>query len=221
VFLFDFNAVVEFDAGYQLRQLILSVEPPPRALRGQDQLTVARDGEQNFVTANTVANFNFGGLKYDSGTTPETLKLDRVIARLWIVEPMCNCAELPPAVADPVYQPQTVRKSWPEIFSGIFSLPDFDQLTPSISHSYNGPYQCPVCNQYWYVECAPEEQPFPIFAIKLASNIMPTEEEKASHKQFLSVLAHMGFSSTRCLMTGCPNFALNDRAFCHFHFPFL
>lgn len=36
--LFNFNAVVEFDAGYRFRQLILSVEPAPRALRGQDQL---------------------------------------------------------------------------------------------------------------------------------------------------------------------------------------
>jgi hypothetical protein len=33
LFLRDFNAVVEFDAGYYFRQLILPIEPPPRALR--------------------------------------------------------------------------------------------------------------------------------------------------------------------------------------------
>ena len=38
MFLFHFNAVGEFDAGYHFWQVILPVEPPPRGLRGLDQL---------------------------------------------------------------------------------------------------------------------------------------------------------------------------------------
>jgi hypothetical protein len=131
---------------------------------------------------------------------------------------MCNCATLPTAVADLTYWLRNAPSA--EVFANYFSPLDCECLVPSLSYTLGDIYQCAFCDQHWYIECAPEETPFPIFAMKLASNVMPSDNEKASHKQFLSILAHKGFSSAPCLSASCSNFALNGRAFCHVHFQF-
>ncbi|ENX35080.1 hypothetical protein F889_01374 [Acinetobacter colistiniresistens] len=90
-------------------------------------------------------------------------------------------------------------------------LPDFDYSITS--------YQCSVCQQWWYFECSPTENSYPIFGIKLDTkdHVLSDNEIKAV-KQFLAVLSHDGFSAEKCIHHGCTNLALKTIKMCINHF---
>jgi hypothetical protein len=106
-------------------------------------------------------------------------------------------------------------------FPKFFDEADFEFVVPEFDYSSTSSvYQCAACGQHWYIEVSPEEYPSPVFALKLASSDEPTRAEIAAGKQFLSVLAHGGFSPSPCQQSGCQNLSLQGRAFCHLHYPF-
>jgi hypothetical protein len=92
-------------------------------------------------------------------------------------------------------------------------------LAPPLSFS-TPLYCCTDCNQAWYIECAPEEVPEPMFAMKLESTAAPNEDDVRAAKEFLSVIAHGGFEVARCTAAQCPNRRLKGRLFCHLHTAF-
>jgi hypothetical protein len=132
---------------------------------------------------------------------------------------MCNCGDRPAAVADPQYWDKNFR------FTGLSESPryfeqlDTTTLAPPLSFS-TFLYCCTDCNQAWYIECAPEETPDPVFAMKLESMTAPSEDDVRAANEFLSVIAHGGFGVTRCTFAHCPNRRLKGRLFCHLHMPF-
>jgi hypothetical protein len=132
---------------------------------------------------------------------------------------MCNCASVPVAIADPVcYQPGCPPQGLAE-FAAYFQELDTDDMLPTLRYEVSN-YRCGICSQRWYLECAPEESTFPLFALKDETGTL-TERSAAvrSHKDFLEVLAHRGFGTERCIIDGCTGFALNGRALCNVHFP--
>ena len=132
---------------------------------------------------------------------------------------MCSCADFPAALADPQYW----SRDFP--FAGLpespryFAMLDVSAFTPPISHTMTL-YCCTDCKQAWHVECAPEEVPEPIFAMKLPTMASPHTDQIQAQKHSLSVLAHGGFDVARCISAGCPNGSLKGRAYCHLHMPF-
>jgi hypothetical protein len=87
-------------------------------------------------------------------------------------------------------------------------------LTPDLRFEWSD-YRSRDCGQAWYVECAPEEDLNPIFAMKVeaATEVLSAgSPEVLSTRDFLLVLARGGFSTTRCAMDGCVSFALLGRA---------
>ena len=131
---------------------------------------------------------------------------------------MCNCHDLPRAICEPHYWSR-IALPGTAIFSAWFQAIDTDEFVPDLDYDIHN-YCCGYCGQAWYVECAPEEELFPLFAMKLLNGAaLPTTNSTVitAEKDFLSVLAHCGFSDVACRQAGCQNFALNGRALCHRH----
>ena len=133
---------------------------------------------------------------------------------------MCNCADRPKSIADPEYWSREVA------FVGITASPSyFEQLDignfiPQLSYSQHL-YRCGSCEQSWYIECAPEEEPSPLFCMKVErSSQQPSAEDIRAEKESLSVIAHGGFEAHRCQEMGCLNQRLKGRALCHLHITF-
>ena len=133
---------------------------------------------------------------------------------------MCNCANTPPFIADPEYWDASV------VLDGVARSPDYfstlqvEYLEPTQKDS-TSVYKCAKCQQHWYVEWEPEEEPTPLFALKLTSQEEPRTQEVIAAKQSLSVIAHGGYGSSKCVAIGCQNQCLNTRALCHIHFSFI
>ncbi len=80
-------------------------------------------------------------------------------------------------------------------------------------------YTCSECQQSWYFECYPSTPTYPIFGIKTENEDVRLSPNKInSTKQFLTILAHEGFSENKCLHQGCNNYALKGIQICIHHF---
>ena len=132
---------------------------------------------------------------------------------------MCNCLEIPDAAAEVGYWDRGFNYQGLSENSACFSPPDGNSLQPSLDYSCFL-YRCGECGQYWYIECAPEEQPFPLFALKLDNSFQPTHAEVQTAKERLCLVAHGGFEEALCKVAGCSNHALKGRTLCYstFHF---
>jgi len=132
---------------------------------------------------------------------------------------MCNCLQLPESIAD-------ISSSWvnsaiefkgSEIFHIFFQEMESEEFQPDLDYSEVN-YKCLECGQYWYIECSPEENPSPLFAIKRSgSNKELSKDEIESSKEYITILAHNGFESTACSMAGCNNYKLKGKALCQKH----
>jgi hypothetical protein len=82
-------------------------------------------------------------------------------------------------------------------------------------------YTCAECQQLWYFECYPSSPTAPIFGVKLSAlNETLSQNRINSIKQFLVVLAHEGFSESKCIHKGCINYSLKGIKVCLNHFGF-
>lgn len=80
-------------------------------------------------------------------------------------------------------------------------------------------YVCTECQQPWYFECYPDTPTSPLFGIKLPDIKQTLSQNKInSIKQFLVVLAHEGFSASKCIHKGCTDYSLNGVQVCLQHF---
>ena len=124
----------------------------------------------------------------------------------------CNCQELPQAIMDTDSNLQGYDE-----FKKYFTLLDNNEgVTVEFTQNF---YECRVCGQNWYIENAPEEFPFPIFAMKIKSiEELPRSEDIFKEKHFLTILAHRGFDSTICKNAGCNNLSLKDKWLCIEHY---
>jgi hypothetical protein len=132
---------------------------------------------------------------------------------------MCECAALPATVADLDYWERNFRFEGRAAFPGFFNVPDGDSFEPALDHSTRA-YRCTACGQRWHVECAPEEQPSPVFAMKLEPGQLLDPGTIRSQKEFLCILAHRGFAAEGCRWKGCQNLQLKGRLVCHLHVSF-
>lgn len=130
---------------------------------------------------------------------------------------MCQCSQFPEAVVDLTYREnRSFNFLGAELFSAYFTIPDESSFTPQLDYNITL-YQCSSCGQKWYVEPTPEECPSIEFGMKYFSDNRPTKMEIDSRKQFLTILAHGGFSENLCRSSGCKNFKLKGRELCHLH----
>ncbi|QCA06216.1 hypothetical protein EGO56_14220 [Pantoea vagans] len=133
---------------------------------------------------------------------------------------MCNCRQLPPWVAEIESIERGFAFSGALIHKHYFETPESDYLEPQLDYSHSR-YRCLECGQEWYIECSPEQTPFPAFAFKVNELMrLPSENEVQAAKQYLCILAHGGFSSEKCRMAGCKNHKVLGRELCHLHIPF-
>ncbi|ENW15525.1 hypothetical protein [Acinetobacter haemolyticus] len=110
-------------------------------------------------------------------------------------------------------------------FKAVYNFPEYfreepptNETIPDFNYSTTS-YQCSECLQWWYFECSPTEQPYPILGIKLnTKNHLLSESEVKAVKQFLAVLSHEGFSAEKCIHHGCSNLALKSIKMCVNHF---
>jgi hypothetical protein len=133
---------------------------------------------------------------------------------------MCNCKELPLAIADlpgGIGLPRGFDFKGASEFPAYFGDLDTEAFLPRLDYGIAN-YQCQACLQRWYVECAPEQTAYPEFAMKDATGKMTWQSpDVKAQKAFLAVLAHRGFSSGKCLYEHCAALALNGRWVCFAH----
>lgn len=129
---------------------------------------------------------------------------------------MCNCIELPSAVADPTYSDCTFDFEGLEKHGIHFQELKTESFEPSLDWRPRV-YRCRSCQPCWYVECVPEEVLSPRFAMKCSAEDAPPASEIAEHKNRLCVLAHDGHEPARCRMSGCCNNKLRGRELCELH----
>jgi len=133
---------------------------------------------------------------------------------------MCNCADLPQAVAELEYWNRGFSFQGSTEHAAHFQELDGSSLLPPLNFTHFL-YSCGECGQAWYIECLPEEAPVPGFALKLESSASsPSREEIVAAKEILCVLAHGGFESDKCRISGCTNRCLKGRALCQAHITF-
>ena len=129
---------------------------------------------------------------------------------------MCNCNRMPSAICDPEYW----NRGLP--FQGIakhaerFQTFDTQLLEPTLDYELRL-YKCSSCGQHWYIECAPEEELYPFFAMKCQEDIKPTIDQLNREKQLLCILAHDGHDLTTCRQAGCEKKKLKGRELCELH----
>lgn len=137
-----------------------------------------------------------------------------------MVRTMCNCGELPSSVAELGYQDKEFQFKRDLFLNHYFEIPDSDRFEPPLEYA-QFMYCCLDCGQSWYIECSPEENPSPIFALKVNEPIrLPSVKKLQAIKHYLCIVAHGGFDSEKCRMMGCPNHKLHGRELCHLHIPF-
>ncbi|MGK5073174.1 hypothetical protein [Janthinobacterium sp. ZB1P44] len=130
---------------------------------------------------------------------------------------MCNCKKLPSAIADIDYWKTPFDYKGAKEFSAYFQRLDSDDLSPALDYEISN-YECRICSQKWYVECAPEQTTWPLFAMKeVAGKLTGKSPGVAAQKALLEVLAHGGFSEEWCLFKNCTGLALNGRFVCYAH----
>ncbi len=132
---------------------------------------------------------------------------------------MCNCKEMPLAIADLTYWKKRFDYKGGEEFSAYFQDLDTEAFSPALDYEISN-YVCKICSQEWCVECAPEQTTWPVFAMKDATGDLTLKSPSvAAQRAFLEVLAHRGFSDKRCLFENCTGLALNGRLVCYAHLP--
>jgi hypothetical protein len=137
-----------------------------------------------------------------------------------MVRAMCNCRELPSSVAELEYREQDFQYMGDLFHNHYFETPDSDHFEPPLDYSHSM-YCCMECGQTWYIECTPEQNPSPKFALKVNEIIrLPSDKKLQAAKQYLCILAHGGFDSEKCRMADCQNHKLLGRELCHLHIPF-
>lgn len=137
-----------------------------------------------------------------------------------MVRIMCNCGELPSSVVELEYHNQEFQFQRELFLNHYFEIPESDHFEPSLDYSQSM-YCCLDCGQSWYLECTPEENPSPLFALKVDEpGVLPSVKEIQAMKHYLSIVAHGGFDSEQCRMVDCPNNKLLGRELCHLHTPF-
>jgi hypothetical protein len=129
---------------------------------------------------------------------------------------MCKCVELPDVVADPTYSDCTFHFEGLEKHGIYFQELETESLEPTLDR-YPRVYRCRSCQQWWYVECTPEDTISPLFAMKCKSESTPSASEILGHKNRLCVLAHGGHESSPCRISGCTNLKLRGREICELH----
>lgn len=133
---------------------------------------------------------------------------------------MCNCKELPTCVAEIEYLDRGFQFFGVLIHNHYFETPDSEHFEPQLDYS-QFMYHCMECGQKWYIECAPEQTPYPEFALKVNELVRPPSvNELQAAKQYLCILAHGGFGSDKCRMAECQNHKLLGRELCHLHILF-
>lgn len=131
--------------------------------------------------------------------------------------PVCSCSQLPFAVADP--EERSFAFSGMALFPQYFEAPDGVSLDPGMAGSQVS-RRCDVCGQWWWVQAASDETPYPLFALKTVSENPPEAALLASARSFLCILAHGGFAPGQCRHSGCANWKLLGRELCHMHLSF-
>lgn len=130
---------------------------------------------------------------------------------------MCRCKELPLAVADLGDRKKRFDYQGAQAFAAYFQELDTEDFSPALDHERSH-YVCNICSQKWYVECAPEQTSWPLFAMKEVTDTLTWKSTSvAAQKAFLEVLAHGGFSGEPCLFRNCTGLALNGRFVCYAH----
>ncbi|RJL50808.1 hypothetical protein D5071_12250 [Pectobacterium carotovorum] len=133
---------------------------------------------------------------------------------------MCNCKELPTSVVELDSWWHSFHFSNALTHNRHFETPDSEYFEPQLDYS-ESLYRCAECGQAWYIECAPEQSPYALFALKTEdAKSLPSDKEVKTAKVHLCILAHGGFDSEKCRMAGCKNLKLLGRELCHFHIPF-
>ncbi len=139
---------------------------------------------------------------------------------------MCNCKELPRIFADPRYysDKKELRKSadnYPMFFDEAYDLAVNDlEIIPSKSKSNGALYRCNECGQHWQIDPAPEEDSWPLLAIKIESEESWKNFDDKPIREYLSILAHGGFGTSICHAKDCENYVLKGAYWCHRHYGF-
>ena len=132
---------------------------------------------------------------------------------------MCKCKEVPLAIANLTYWQKRFEYKGAEEFSTYFQDLDTETFLPPLDYEISN-YECTICSQKWYVECAPEQTTWVVFAMKDAAGDLTWKSPSvAAQRAFLELLAHRGFSEDRCLFKNCTGLALNGRLVCYAHLP--
>ncbi|MEC7119750.1 MAG: hypothetical protein VXW65_07595 [Pseudomonadota bacterium] len=132
---------------------------------------------------------------------------------------MCNCSALKEIVVDldSSWISQAIPYEGKEAFAPYFEEIEAEEFEPELSYSEDY-YTCKDCGQAWYFECAPTEGTFPLLGIKLKDEQHRLcSEEIEAHKDFITILAHNGFESSKCRTVNCNNFKLKGKQLCHRH----
>ena len=132
---------------------------------------------------------------------------------------MCNCSDLPKAVIEVSlsWAFRSVKMEGVENFPQYFSGLESEEFEPELNYDTSY-YHCKVCRQRWYIYLDSDESPSPWLVIKHDNVDLPlSEKEIEAEKQFLTILAHNGFSSAQCRISECGNLKLKGKELCHIH----
>jgi len=88
---------------------------------------------------------------------------------------MCNCRQLPPCVAEIEFMHRSFAFSGGLIHKHYFETPEGEYLEPQLDYAHFL-YRCMECGQEWYIECSPEQTPFPVFALKINGVVRPPQD---------------------------------------------
>jgi hypothetical protein len=83
---------------------------------------------------------------------------------------VCNCIQLPSAVADPTYSDCTFDFEGIEKHAVHFQELDVESFEPRLDWRPRV-YRRESCQQRWYVECVPEEVLSPLFALSASQKM--------------------------------------------------
>ena len=128
----------------------------------------------------------------------------------------CSCRNLSSAVCDPNYWDQGFSFPGVDKYPAHFQIPEGELLDPPLTYERHL-YVCKACGQHWYINCAPEEQPEPLFAMKYEEGAEPAPDEILRQTQLLCVLVHDGHDVGECRYAGCENKRLKGRELCELH----
>ena len=136
---------------------------------------------------------------------------------------MCNCKQLAETVVDlnAGLMGQALPSCGQDLFPCYFGEIESEDFEPQLNYG-DLYYCCKECGQAWYFECAPDEITSPVFAIKRYSvEQRLSKDEVNAKKEFITLLAHNGFSDKKCSHIECDNYQLNGKKMCHKHLSIL